>query len=176
MTFPSSASRPKRPPQHGFSQTDLCVVLAVVMLLAAVAVPLVLRVRNKSRQTQCAANLQQVSRACLLYAEDNKGLLPMIEPSPAPGAWWFYKEQVKGYLNLKGPSSPEEKIFACPSDRGYGETAEPAAPFRQSRKHNYTSYVFNNVNLPGVPSIAGRTVASVREPARTLLVDRKSVV
>ena len=159
-----------RPPESGFSLADLCVVLAVVMLLAAVAVPVVLRVRNKSRQAQCTANLQQVSRACLLYADDNKGLLPMIEPSPAPGAWWFYKEQVKGYINLKGPSSPDEKVFACPSDRGYGEMAEPAVPFRRSKKHNYTSYVFNNVNLPGVPSIAGRAAASIREPALTLLI------
>jgi hypothetical protein len=30
--------------------------------------------------------------------------------------------------------------------------------------------VFNGVNLPGVPNVGGRKVASIREPNRTLLV------
>jgi len=77
---------------------------------------------------------------------------------------------VKGYLGLKGPASTEEKVFACPDDRGYGDGGEKPLPFSRQKKYNYTSYVFNGVDLPGVPNIAGRTVASIKRPSRTLLV------
>ena len=92
--------------------------------------------------------------------------LPDNEPGMKGGVWWWYKEQVKGELELRNPSSPADKVFACPSDRGY----EEGRPFRLSPKFDYGSYVFNGVNLPGLPHIAGAQVASIREPSRTLLM------
>lgn len=70
---------------------------------------------------------------------------------------------------LTGPSSSKDKVFACPSDRGYGEVSETPVPFHSSKKHNFTSYVLNSVNLPGVPSIAGWQTSAVKDPSRTLL-------
>lgn len=157
------------PRQTGFTLTDLLVILAVVSVLAALTIPILVRSRAKSKQTVCLSNLQKVNRAVLLFAEDNKDTLPLVDPSPAPGGWWWYKEQVKSFAGLTGPSSAEDKVFACPSDRGYGEDAK-LRPFWRSQKHNYTSYVLNGVNLPGMPNIAGRTVGSIRDPVKTLLV------
>jgi prepilin-type processing-associated H-X9-DG protein len=147
----------------------LLVVLAIVSVLGAVALPLVTRSRATTRLQHCIANLQQVNRAVLLYAEDNKGAVPLLLSSPPPGSWWHYKEQVKGYLGLSGPPSPNEKVFGCPSDRGYRESGEELVPFRTSKKYSYTSYNLNSINLPGVPNIAGWQVSAVKEPARTLL-------
>jgi type II secretory pathway pseudopilin PulG len=154
----------------GFTLTDLLVTLAVVSVLVAVLLPVVLRNREQSRLAQCLANLKQVNQAVLQFANAHDHTLPRVGPIPAPGGWWTYKDQVKGYLGLTGASSPEEKVFACPSDRGYGEGTEDPQPFCRSKKYNYTSYVFNGVSLPGVPNISGRFVASIREPSRTLLV------
>jgi type II secretory pathway pseudopilin PulG len=149
----------------------LLAVAAALALLAALVVPLVVRVRAKSRLAQCTANLQQISRAVTLYANENEGRLPELTNAPAPGGWWHYREQVKGYLGLKGPASAEEAVFGCPSDRGYGDEAGRPVPFRLDRKHLFTSYVFNGVNhVPGIPNIAGRTLASVKDPQKTLLV------
>jgi len=153
----------------GFTLPDLLVVVALLSVLAAIAVPLVAHNRAKSRLTQCIGNLQQVNRAVLLYANDEQGRLPSMKNCPAPGAWWYYKEQVKTYVNLTGPPSPEDKVFGCPDDRGYGEGTEESRPFRLSKKHLFTSYVFNGVNLPGMPNVAGREVASIKDPTTTLL-------
>lgn len=161
----------RRPGPPGYSLTDLLLTVAVVALLAAVVVPVATRVRAKSRLAQCTANLQQLAKAVTLYANENEGRLPAMKESPAPGAWWHYRQQVKGYLGLQGPASPEETVFGCPSDRGYGDEAGRPVPFRLERKHLFTSYVFNGVNhVPGIPNIAGRTLASLRNPTRTLLV------
>ncbi len=154
----------------GFTPTDLLVTLAVIFVLAAVVVPMVMRARAKSRLETCLGNMKQVTRAVLEYADEHNRTFPRVDGSPAPGGWWHYKEQVKGYLGLTGPASSGEKVFACPDDRGYGDGGEKPLPFCHQKKYNYTSYVFNGVDLPGVPNIAGRTVASIKRPSRTLLV------
>lgn len=150
---------------QAFTFPDFLMVMAALMLIAAVALPMLANARSRQQQAHCTGNLQQVTRAVLTYAEDN-GRLPETESGSKRPLWWFYKEQVKGNLGLRSPSSPADKVFGCPSDRGY----EEAKPFRSSAKSDYNSYAFNGVNLPGFPNIAGRAVASISEPARTLLV------
>lgn len=172
LTMTPAVPKPRLPvPARlgGFSLPDLLVVVAVLSVVAAIVVPVLARNRAKSRLAQCIENLKQVNGAVLLYANDQQGRLPSLQNSPAPGAWWFYKEQVKGYLGLSGPPSPQDKVFGCPDDRGYGDGAERSQPFRLSKKHLYTSYVLNGVDLPGMPHVAGRDVASIKSPATTLL-------
>lgn len=156
--------------EQAFSSVDFLAVLAVLFVLAAVVIPILRNVRAQSHLTQCKSNLQQIGRAVLLYAEDNKQRLPILAQNRPPGGWWWYKDQVKSHVGLAGPSSPKDKVFACPDDRGYGEGTENPVPFRASAKHGFTSYIFNGVTLPGCPNIAGREVSSVREPGKTLLV------
>lgn len=156
--------------RRGFTPTDLLVTLAVLTLLAALVVPMFVRARAKSRLEQCTVNLKEVNRAVLEFAAAHDQTLPKMDGRPAPGGWWHYKEEVKGYLGLNGPPSPADKVFACPDDRGYGDGGDKPLPFSRSKKHNFTSYVFNGVNLPGIPNIGGRTLDSIRFPDRTLLV------
>ena len=156
--------------ESGLSLTDLLVTVAVLSLLAAVIIPLVVRSRAKSQLAVCLANVKRVNDAVLQFAAEHDQTLPRVDGAPAPGGWWWYKEQVKRYAGLTGPSSANDTVFACPADRGYGELGEDARPFCRSAKYDYTSYVYNGVNLPGIPNIAGREVPSIKDPARTLLV------
>src|SRR6185369_16708028 len=106
---------------RAFTFPDLLVIIAVVMILVAIVIPLIGKSHAKARQAQCRSNLKEITRAVLLYADDYKGTLPLIDPSPQIGIWWRYKELVKGHLGLVGASSPRDKVFACPDDRGYEE-------------------------------------------------------
>ena len=154
----------------GFTLMELLVSAAALALLAAIFLPMIVNYRRESRLAVCLANLKKVNGAVLQYAQDHEQVLPSMEGSPAPGGWWYYKEKVKGYLGLNEASSPEDRVFACPDDRGYGESAERPVPFCRSKKHNFTSYVFNGVNLSGIPNISGRRINSIVAPERTLLV------
>lgn len=155
-----------------FAFPDLLAVIAALMLVLAIALPLWSGATARSRLAQCTGNLRQITGAVLAVADQNNGRLPEDDPGqrnlagPPAGVWWFYKEAIKGELQLKGPSSPADKVFACPNDRGYEENK----PFHLLAKFDYGSYNFNGVNLPGVPNIAGRTVSSIKEPNRTLLM------
>jgi prepilin-type processing-associated H-X9-DG protein len=159
------------PPRHaGFSRADLMLVVAALFLLLAVVAPMISKSRENSRLVRCTENLNQVTKAVLKYAEDHGRKLPVTKTSPPPGGWWSYKEEVKRYVGLSGPPSTADKIFACPSDRGYAVTSESVMPFWKNPKYSYNSYVFNGVTLPGLPNISGRDVTSIRQPEKTLLV------
>ena len=145
-------------------------MLAVLSVLAAVLVSTLARMRGRTRQLRCASNLGQISKALQQYANEHNKTLPNMKPGLSSGIWWLYKEQVKGYAGLKGPASAGDKLFACPNDRGYADEGEKPRPFCLSQKFSYGSYNFNGINLPGVPNIAGRDIASITDPRRTLLV------
>ncbi|HZR18963.1 MAG TPA: hypothetical protein VFE51_16870 [Verrucomicrobiae bacterium] len=155
----------KRGRGAGFTVTDLLSILAVVSLLCAITVSQAVAVRSKSRRARCTANLQQVNRAVLSFCNDNNQTLPSITPNDQNSLWWWYKEQVKRYVGLAGPSSPSDKVFGCPEDRGYSDPK----PFCLSPRFDYGSYVFNGVTMEGVPNIAGWQLSSIKHPSRTLL-------
>ena len=149
----------------GFSLPDLLVVIAVSLILAALVLPVLTSIRAKSKLAWCINNLKEVNRAVSLYADDHNGILPILPPTMRKDVWWWYKEQVKGYIGLTGPSSPKDVKFACPNDQGYTDNI----PFRHNERFDYSSYVFNGVNLPGIPNLAGHPIGTVKDPAKTLL-------
>lgn len=151
--------------QAAFTLTDLLVTLAALAVVSASVFVPVTRTRQKARLSQCLANLQRVNRAVLQFAGDHNQTLPGPADSPGEFQWW-YKEQVKGYLGLKGPASTNDAVFACPSDRGYSDPK----PFHQTERFAFGSYPFNGVVLPGAPNIAGWKLGAIREPRRTLSV------
>ena len=151
---------------RAFTLTDLLVLLALVSLLSAIVVAQATAVRGKSRLARCTANLQQIDRAVLSFCNENNQTLPTVTPTDKNSLWWWYKEQVKKYVGLTGASSPADKVFACPQDRGYSDPK----PFCQSQRFDYGSYVFNGVTMEGVPNIAGWQISSIKHPQRTLLV------
>ena len=150
----------------GYSLTDLLAIVAVLSVAGSLIFLSLDRAKRKARLAVCVANLQQVSRAVLMYAEHNRKTLPESSPTLGGEVWWWYKEQVKGYAGLTGASSANDTVFGCPDDRGYTDPK----PFRKNARFDYGSYVFNGTTLPGTPNLAGWSVDEVKHPARSLLV------
>jgi prepilin-type processing-associated H-X9-DG protein len=150
---------------RAFTRLDLAVVLCVLTVVATLIVVPLERARRSARLETCRRNLGTVSKAILQSAADRNGQLPGPVEGLGEVQWW-YKEQVKSYAGIRGPSSTNDTVFACPDDRGYTDPK----PFHQSARFDYGSYCFNGVTLPGVPSIAGWPLSSVRQTSRTLLV------
>jgi type II secretory pathway pseudopilin PulG len=158
------SGRPQR--RCGFSLTDLLAIAACVSLLGAVLLAYLVAAAAKARLTTCTANLAKVNQAVLAYAGDNHQHLPSPIAGDKQNIWWFYKEQVKSYAGLRGESSANDTLFACPDDRGYSDPI----PFHQNARFDFNSYVFNGVTLPGMPNIAGLSLPAINQPRRTLLV------
>lgn len=147
----------------GFTLAELLVLVAIVAILAALLLPALARVRSRAGQSQCEGDLREVGMAIALYAADFSDSLPVLpEPNPFPnGVGAYYKQLVKGYLGLKGPASPEETVFKCPSDTNYCVQL----------RHAFVSYVFNGYEVsPGdLPRITGHPLAGLAAPSRGVL-------
>jgi len=59
--------------QEGFSLRELGAVLATVVMLGLIALPSLARNGEAAQGTRCLSNLRELTRAWLLYAEDNDG-------------------------------------------------------------------------------------------------------
>jgi prepilin-type N-terminal cleavage/methylation domain-containing protein len=151
---------------NGFTLTDLMVVVAVLSVLAAIAVARAASMKENTSLERCTANLQKVTGAVLTFCNDHNQTLPGPDSTAPDDLWWWYKEDVKDYLGLTGPSSTGDLVFACPGDRGYSDPK----PFHLNPRFDFGSYVFNGVTLPGMPNVAGRRLSSVKKPSQTLLV------
>jgi prepilin-type processing-associated H-X9-DG protein len=156
----------KRQNANGFSRTDLFAIVAVLSVLAALATVALVKQQREARLQLCTSNLQQVNKAVLAFANDHGGTLPGTLHTEKGPSWWWYKDEIRSYSGLTGASSPDDKLFACPLDRGYSDPG----PFWKNPRFNYTSYVFNGVTLLGAPNIAGWKISSVAAPTKTLTV------
>ena len=164
---PTTASARFRPHHScGYTRTDLIVTLAGLTLLSSIGLALATHLRREARIAQCQSSLATVNRAVLDFSKDADDTLPSAPANDPRDIWWWYKEQIRKYTGLTGPSSPEDRVFACPDDRGYSDPK----PFHQNPRFDFTSYVFNGVTLPFVPNIAGWKVSEIADPRQTLLV------
>jgi hypothetical protein len=154
--------------KNGFARIDLAFAIATSALVCVVGAGVTKMARNASQLSLCRRNLQQVGSGCLQFAEEHDGKLPgpSRDLPRDRDFWWFYKEEIKSYVGLNGKSSPDDKVFACPLDRGYSESKS----FWKLSKYDYGSYNFNGVMLPGTPNIAGWKKSAINLPSRTLLV------
>lgn len=67
----------------GFTLIELMVVMAIIMILAAILLPVFAQARDKARQTQCLSNLKQITLAVLMYANDWDETYPYIPMTEA---------------------------------------------------------------------------------------------
>lgn len=63
--------------QSAFTLIELLVVIAIIALLAALLLPALSKAKQKAQKTACLANLAQIYKAALIYANDNNDRFPI---------------------------------------------------------------------------------------------------
>ena len=69
--------------RSGFTLIELLVVIAVIAILAAMLLPALARAKLSAKQVQCMNNVRNWTQATLMYAHENRDLLPVRGPEAA---------------------------------------------------------------------------------------------
>jgi len=170
--------------RDAFTLIEMLVVIAIIGILAALLLPAFHTVKDRAMRTACLNNLSQINLGVRMYCDDSNDATPASRGTATNAPWIAYKELMKSYVGLHGASSPQDRIFSCPSDTFYYDWMRgrvPESHHRQAR-FDFSSYTFNSMNLAvwptnfiamakiDQPGIGGRKLGSIKHPSRTVLV------
>jgi len=162
----------------------MLVIIAIIAILLALLLPVLSAGKERAKRTVCSNNLGQINLGVHLYSDDSN------DRSPAAGKDTVhpltnYRTIIQGFIGQNGQPSPDDKLFACPSDTFHYHVENGQATFVSKSMHAesstyYSSYAFNGVNEwtnlvarltnRPLPGIAGRALSSIRHPTKTVLV------
>ena len=169
--------------KRAFTLIELLVVIAIIAILAAILLPVLSAAKEKAQRTICQNNLKQIGMGIRLYADENQDRLPSVvitNGMPWSYQWRFFKELTKSYDGLSSTSSPQDKLFACPSDTFFYlnnvDTPLFRVPLYSTNWSDYCSYWYSRLNLVQDPDgnnyagIAGVKVSSLHDTSKTIMV------
>ena len=129
MTPDSRTQRTRREGRRGFTLIEMLVVISITMLMMAITLPALAKVRRLARNTKCASNQRQILFTLDFYGADND------QRYPDTVAW--YKNGMRGpfmyahaelnpdvddprtVFDLLGEYIPDARVMACPGSKTF---------------------------------------------------------
>jgi len=177
------------PISKAFTLIELLVVTSIIGILAALLLPAMGAAKAKAQQTVCMNNLRQINLGVHLYLDDqNNGSPGNTNATHSPFvSLTAYRQLINNDVGIKGASSPQDKVFACPADKFFydmsrGGRGYVPQPMHEQSDHAFTSYAFNAGQFTGPSTtnvtytitnnygIAGQKLETVPHPAKTVML------
>lgn len=152
---------------------DLVSVAAMLLIGAAVAIPVVSSTRAHVRQSLCQANLGSTALAMASYAADNRDVFPVANAGFQGGTWWNVGKDRNAsnsanLFSLVAAGYAELKDLACPGNPQAATESDQTSGF-DWRQIEQVSYSYRLVP-------AGAPPRAHDDPQGVILADRSPVV
>ena len=106
--------------RQGFTLVELLVVIGIIAVLIAILLPALTRAKESANKTVCTSNMRQLGVALMMYANDNKGMLPWPGSSDPWSESWAMALLNKKYIPQGSEAALAgnggSPILNCPSD------------------------------------------------------------
>jgi hypothetical protein len=160
---------------------ELLVVIGIIALLVGILIPVLARAREHARAVQCASNISQIYKACVMYANDNRGVLPIpggreSDLTPVGLAICGVRLEEWGRLNfregtlwpyLAADLNARQELFLCPSDEPPRFARNYILPEADPDRPRNFSYTFTNFMAEGL-----RLSRIRRAPQKILILEQ----
>lgn len=135
--------------RRAFSLVEMLVVLGIIALLAAIALPVFNSVRRRGYQTTCASNLKQLGLAVNLYQQDYDGYFPRGgDPTDLHTDLWH--DAANGVYEIQAGQLPpltytlsryikSPPLWACPADTGF-DISDISGQILDARPSSYEKF------------------------------------
>jgi prepilin-type N-terminal cleavage/methylation domain-containing protein len=168
----------KTPLQNGFSLIEILVVVAILAILVALAVPAVGRAVDRAGTADDIHKLKQIGAGMSAFAADNSGRLPNNDlrlPPPIPDTEAYvwaeavdrYFEPIPDFWNrtsynwVKRPNSP---FFSSACDPYPGFSTPPQYPlWKRPIAFGYNKYINDDTHWDG-------HIVRIPQPSKTVIV------
>jgi len=142
----------------GFTLVELLVVIGVIVVLAAILLPVLGQARERSRRAVCLANVRSLAQAWTAFAVANDGMLPSSDTAQTGWVVGGNSDNDIRHGTLY-QYVPNPQVFRCPNDHNA----------INGRSYSINDYLNGNYspNDPAWPHI--KRLSAVKRPAQTFV-------
>jgi len=106
--------------EQAFTLIELLVVMLILMILSALIIPKITKIREKSLRASCSSNIKSLTQALAFYSSETEGYIRGFDNSNSALDIFGAIFQKNGWNDLNTLVCPKNKNYNHPLSNGYG--------------------------------------------------------